>query len=41
MSRPTKYRDEFADMALRLCRLGLTDAEIAMVFGVDERTVNR
>ncbi|MBV8043316.1 hypothetical protein [Pluralibacter sp.] len=41
MSRPTKYRDEFAEMALRLCHLGLTDAELGLMFGVDERTINR
>ncbi|MGX5108237.1 hypothetical protein ACWKYD_05445 [Enterobacter cloacae] len=41
MSRPTKYRDEFASMALRLCRMGLTDAEMGTVFDVDERTINR
>ncbi|MCK1970394.1 terminase [Franconibacter sp. IITDAS19] len=40
MSRPTKYRDEFADMALRLCRMGLTDAEMGTVPGVDERKIN-
>lgn len=41
MSRPTRYRDEFADMALTLCHMGLTDVEIGTVFGVDERTINR
>lgn len=41
MARPTKYRDEFAAMALRLCRLGLTDAGMATAFDVDERTINR
>ena len=28
-------------MALRLARMGLTDAEMAVVFDVDERTINR
>jgi len=41
MSRPTRYRDKFADIALTLCRMGLTDAEIGTVLGVDERTLNR
>ena len=41
MSRSTEYRDEFAEMALRLCQLGLTDAEMGVVFNVDQRTINR
>jgi hypothetical protein len=41
MSRPTKYRDEFATQAHCLCRLGATDAELAFALGVDERTINR
>lgn len=28
-------------MAQTLCRMGMTDAEMGIVFGVDERTINR
>ncbi len=39
--RPTKYREEFAEQARKLCLLGLTDAGLADFFGVDEATINR
>ncbi len=39
--RPTRYRDEYADQAYRLCMLGQTDAGLAVFFGVDESTINR
>lgn len=39
--RPTDYRDEYAEQAFKLALLGMTDAEMASFFEVDERTVNR
>jgi hypothetical protein len=39
--RPSSYRDEFAKQAVKLCRLGATDADLAAFFEVDERTINR
>jgi len=41
MARPSKYRDEFAEQAYKLCLLGATDKELADFFGVDEATINR
>lgn len=41
MSRPTKYKAEFAIQAEKLCKLGATDMELADFFGVDVRTVYR
>lgn len=38
--RPSKYRDEFAQQAYKLCLLGHTDAELAEFFDVAESTVN-
>ena len=40
MGRPSKYRPEFAEQALKLCRLGATDKELGDFFGVSEQTVN-
>lgn len=37
--RPTKYRTEFAEQAAKLCKLGATDADMAMFFEVDESTI--
>jgi len=39
--RPTKYKKEFADQALKLCRLGATDKDMADFFDVDESTITR
>lgn len=39
--RPTKYRPEFAEQARKLCLMGLTDAELADFFGLNEVTINR
>jgi hypothetical protein len=39
--RPTKYTDEHAKTAFKLCLLGHTDAELADFFEVDEATINR
>lgn len=41
MARPTKYQDSYAAQALKLCRLGATDKELADFFGVAESTVNK
>jgi hypothetical protein len=38
--RPSAYRPEHAEQALKLCRLGATDADIAEFFGVSEQTIN-
>lgn len=38
--RPSKYKEEFAEQAYKLCLLGATDAEMADFFGVDEDTLN-
>ena len=38
--QPTSYRDEYAEQALKLCRLGATDRELADFFGVVESTIN-
>lgn len=40
MGRPSSYRDEYAEQALKLCLLGATDAEMADIFGVSEQTLN-
>lgn len=40
MGRPSKYQPEFAEQALKLCRLGATDKELADFFQVNEDTVN-
>lgn len=41
MGRPTKYKAEFAEQAMKLCRLGATDKELADFFGVSESTLNK
>jgi hypothetical protein len=38
--RPTKYKEEYNDQVIKLCRLGATDKEIADFFDVKEQTVN-
>ena len=38
--RPTLYRPEYAEQALKLCRLGATDKELADFFDVVESTIN-
>lgn len=38
--RPSKFRPEFVEQARELAMLGLTDAEMARVFGVSEQTLN-
>lgn len=39
--RPTKYREEYAEQAYKLCLLGATDAEMADFFAVTESTINK
>ncbi|MBG6289519.1 terminase [Pseudomonas nitroreducens] len=41
MARPSKYRPEFVEQACKLCKLGLTDKEIAKFFEVTESTLNK
>lgn len=38
--RPSSYRPEYAEQARKLSLLGLTDAQMAGVFGVSEKTLN-
>lgn len=38
--QPTSYRDEYAEQAMKLCRLGATDKELADFFDVAESTIN-
>lgn len=40
MSRPTKYKPEFAGQAAKLCALGATDAQLADFFEVAVSTIN-
>ena len=37
--RPTAYKPEYAEQALKLCLLGHTDIELADYFGVSEQTI--
>lgn len=37
--RPTKYKAEFAELAMNYCLLGATDAEVAEFLGVGVRTL--
>lgn len=40
MARPTKYQQEYAEQARKLCLLGATDTELAEFFEVAESTVS-
>lgn len=40
MARPSKYKPEYSEQALKLCRLGAKDAELADFFHVSEQTIN-
>jgi hypothetical protein len=40
MARPSKYKSEFCEQALKLCRLGAIDKELADFFEVSEVTLN-
>lgn len=37
--RPTKYKNEYANQAYKLCLLGFTDKDMAFYFEVDEQTI--
>lgn len=39
--RPTKYKDEYADLAYKFALLGAIDTQLADFFDVDEATINR
>lgn len=41
MARPSKYNLDYPKQALKLCRLGATDKELADFFGVAESTLNK
>lgn len=38
--RPPKYKEEYAQQAAKLCKLGATDADLADFFGVTTRTIS-
>jgi hypothetical protein len=38
--RPTLYNEQTAELAYRLCMLGLTDKELGIALGVSETTIN-
>ena len=38
--RPTEYKEEYNELAYKLCLLGHTDAELAAFFEVTEATIN-
>lgn len=38
--QPTKYKKEYAEQALKLCKLGAIDRDLADFFGVTETTIN-
>lgn len=40
VGRPTKYKEEYNELAYNYCLLGATDAELGEFFDVDERTIN-
>lgn len=37
---PTKYKEEYNELAYKYCLLGATDAQLAEFFDVDESTIN-
>ena len=40
VGRPTKYKQEYEELAYNYCLLGATDAKLAIFFDVDESTIN-
>lgn len=38
--RPSKYKEEYNDLARKFCLLGATDADLAEFFDVEEQTIN-
>lgn len=41
MARPTKFKPEFVEQAVKLCKIGATDMEVADFFHIDVRTLYR
>lgn len=41
LGRPPEYQPEYAEQAEKLCRMGMTDAELAQFFEVDPLTIWR
>lgn len=39
--RPTAFKDEYCELARNYCLLGATNADLARMFDVDERTIDR
>lgn len=39
--RPTKYRQEYVDLARKFCMLGATNEDLARNFGVDVNSIDR
>lgn len=40
IGRPTKYKEEYDELAYNYCLLGATDAQLGEFFGVEEATIN-
>ena len=40
VGRPTKYKEEYNDLAYKFCLLGATDARLADLLQVSERSIN-
>ena len=40
MARPSKYKNEYAEKAYKLCLLGATDKDMADFFDTSEQTIN-
>ncbi len=40
MARPSSYKEEYAEQAEKLCKLGATDKELADFFDTSEQTIN-
>ena len=40
VGRPTKFKEEFVDLAYKFCLMGATDKRLAEFFQVDETTIN-
>lgn len=38
--RPTKYKEEYTELAYNYCLLGATDSDLARFFDVEESTIN-
>ncbi|AUR91227.1 hypothetical protein NVP1228O_64 [Vibrio phage 1.228.O._10N.261.49.C1] len=40
VGRPTKYKECYADIAAKACKLGATDVDLAEMFSVNQSTIN-